>query len=70
MIFYHCHLFEKTRFLEDLFRQTKGQRALQSGRNRGVAYTLLKIQLLIVVVSFEVVGFVSTTITILYKGSI
>jgi hypothetical protein len=34
---------EKTRFLEDLFCKTKGQRALQSGPNRGVAYTQLKI---------------------------
>jgi hypothetical protein len=35
-------------FLEDLFWKTKGQRALQSGPNRGVAYTLYKIQLSIV----------------------
>ena len=29
LIVYHCHLFEKTRFLEDLFRQTKGLRPFQ-----------------------------------------
>ena len=51
-IVYHSYVAERTWFLDDLFRQTKAQRALQSGPNRGVAYTQLKIQLLIVVNSF------------------
>ena len=55
---YHCHLIEKTGFLNDLFCKTKGQRALQSGPNRGVAYTQLKIQLLIEIITFESPDFV------------
>jgi len=52
MIFYHIHLIENTWFLDDLFCKTKVLRALQSGPDRGVAYTQLKIQLLIVVYFF------------------
>ena len=51
-IVYHCHLIENTGFLEDLFCQTKGLKAFQGGRIRGVANTLLEIQLLIVINSF------------------
>ena len=36
-IIYHIHLIENTAFLEDLFCKTKGLRAFQSGRIRGVA---------------------------------
>ena len=43
MIFYHIHLIENTRFLEDFFCKTKAHRALQGGQIRGGAYTLLKI---------------------------
>ena len=43
-IVYHCYLIEKTRVLEDLFWKTKGLRALQGGRIRGVVYTLIEIQ--------------------------
>ena len=39
-IVYRIHLIENTRFLEDLFWKTKGLRALQGCRIRGVAYTL------------------------------
>jgi len=51
-IVYHIHLIEKTGFIEDLFCKTKALRAFQGGQIRGVAYTLLKIQLLIVIFSF------------------
>ena len=48
MIVYHIHLTENTGFLDDLICQTKELRALQSGPNISVAYTLLEIQLLII----------------------
>ena len=42
MIFYNINLIENTHFLNDLFRYSKGLRALQCGRIRGVAYMLVK----------------------------
>ena len=39
MIIYHCHLIENTRFLEDLFRQTKADSTLRGGLGTEVAYT-------------------------------
>ena len=44
-IVYHSYFADKTGFLEDLFRQKKAPRALRGCRIRGVAYTLLEIQL-------------------------
>jgi hypothetical protein len=61
MIVYHINLVENTGFLEDLFCKTKGQRALRRGPNRGLAYTQLKIQLLIVVYNFARHNFIKTT---------
>ena len=52
MIICHSLVAERTRFFDDLFRQTKGQRVFQSGPNRGAAYTQIEIQLLIVIISF------------------
>ena len=52
MIIYHSYLPDKTGFLEDLFRQTKAGGAIQGGRIIDVAFTLIKIQLLIVAFSF------------------
>ena len=55
------YIIEKTRFLEDLLCQTKAPRALQEGRIKGVACTLLKIKLLIVAYSFARHDFITTT---------
>lgn len=67
---YHIHLTENTRFLEDLFWKTKATSAFEDGQIRGVACTLTENWILIVIVSLKPVDFLSTTITILEKGSI